>query len=270
MNPSDPQYPQSGQENLSSNDKLTDRVQADGSAVAETAMRDLQGITEEAAAQVRALQQQAGEQISGATEKAKSFATDQKDLFAGQINGIADAVSKVAGELDQSEQQTIARYARDLAGGISRMGREVENNDVDQLMNKAQAFGRQQPLAFLGAAALAGFVASRFALASAQRHQQTTSGSSTGSSSYSPSGSSSSYTPSGSYGSTGTSGSSSGSYGSTGTSGTGTGSGTSSYGSTGTSGTGTSSGSGSYGSSSTGSTSSGTNWSSNSTSGGNQ
>ena len=36
------------------------------------------------------------------------------------------------------------------------------------MMGMAQSFGRQQPLAFLGAAALAGFMASRFAQASAQ------------------------------------------------------------------------------------------------------
>ena len=67
------------------------------------------------------------------------------------------------------DQQTIARYARDLAQGLSRVGTELKRRDTDDLLGAAESFGRNQPVAFLGAAALTGFVASRFALASAQR-----------------------------------------------------------------------------------------------------
>ena len=167
MNPQDTQLPSTGSDQAT--EDLTNRIQADGNAVRETAKRDLNDIAEQAKSDVNALREEAGEQVSAATAKAKSFAGDQKDLLAGQINGIATAVSKVAGELDQSEHGTIARYARDLAGGLSNLGKDVESNDVDQLMSKAQTFGQRQPLAFLGAAALAGFVASRFAVASAHR-----------------------------------------------------------------------------------------------------
>jgi hypothetical protein len=168
MNPQDTQYPATTT-NPSATEDLTNRVRADGSAVTEAAKSDLTDIAEQAKSDVKALSDEAGEQVSAATEKVKSFAGDQKDLLAGQINGLSAAISKVAGELDQSDQSTIARYARDLAGGLSNLGKDVESNDVDQLIGKAQTFGQRQPLAFLGAAALAGFVTSRFAVASAQR-----------------------------------------------------------------------------------------------------
>lgn len=174
MNPPDSKSPATGQPNQSPDQSAPTPMTSDGgdgSAVTETAKRDLDDIAKQAAADVEALQHQAGEQISAATDKAKSFAGEQKDFLAEQINAIADAVSKVAGELDKPEQKATARYARDLAGGLSSLSGQVKTNDVDQLMGKAQSFGREQPLAFLGAAALAGFLASRFAVASAHRNQ---------------------------------------------------------------------------------------------------
>lgn len=121
---------------------------------------------------MRALGEEADAKVTEATESVKSFAAGQKDLAASQINGVAAAIDKVADELVRSDQQTIARYARDLASGLSSMGKTVEARDVDDLMGLAQDFGRKQPIAFLGAAALAGFVASRFAMASNQRREQ--------------------------------------------------------------------------------------------------
>lgn len=148
---------------------LQDRASQDLSQVGSKAKEDLDAISRRAAEDARELGHQAQEKAGEAAEKAKSFAQDQKDLAAGQINGVASAISRVADELDGSDQQTIARYARDLANGISNVGRQVEQRDIDDLMGAAQDFGRKQPLAFLGAAALAGFVASRFALASSHR-----------------------------------------------------------------------------------------------------
>jgi hypothetical protein len=143
----------------------------DLSQATDQAKHDLEAVAHRAADDARALGNQAREKVDEATEKAKSFAGDQKALAAGQINGVAAAITKVADELDGSDQQTVARYARDLAAGLSRMGKTIENKDVDDLMGTAEDFGRRQPVAFLGAAALAGFMASRFALASAHRRE---------------------------------------------------------------------------------------------------
>lgn len=159
--------------------KLQAQTSQDLGALGETAKHDLDAVTQRAKEDVRELGQHAGEKVAEATDKAKSFAADQKDLAAGQINGVAAAITKVADELDGTDQQTVAKYARDLAAGLSSMGKTVEERDVDDLMGLAQDFGRKQPVAFLGAAALAGFVASRFALASAHRRENKPTGSST-------------------------------------------------------------------------------------------
>lgn len=153
---------------------LKSQVGQDLHNVTEHARDDLDAISRRAQEDVRSLGKEAEAKVAEATDKAKSFASDQKDLAAGQINGVATAIGKVADELDQSDQKAIARYARDLASGISNVGKTVEDRDVDDLMHLAQDFGRKQPLAFLGAAALAGFVASRFALASSHRAETKT------------------------------------------------------------------------------------------------
>ena len=151
---------------------IQDRAKHDLGSATETARRDLDAVAQKAADEVASLKHQAGEQIHDATDKAKTFASEQKDLAAGQISGVASAINKVADELDGGDQQMVARYARDLASGLSEFGGTVQNKNVDDLMGMAQNFGRSQPLAFLGAAALAGFVASRFALASAHRRDK--------------------------------------------------------------------------------------------------
>lgn len=156
--------------------KVEERAKAEFGAATETAKRDLDAITERAAEDVRDLKHQAQDQIGAATDKAKTFAGEQKELAAGQLDGIAAAITKVADELDTGDQQTVARYARDLAGGLTQMSQTIAGRDVDDLMGMAQDFGRKQPVAFLGAAALAGFMASRFALASAHRRDSKPSG----------------------------------------------------------------------------------------------
>ena len=160
-----------GHEPSSGSANLPERAGEDLKEVTTRAKEDLNAITRKAASDAHDLGSQAQEKIGEATEKAKSFAGSQKDLAASQINGVADAISKVADELAGSNQATVGSYARDLAKGLSNFGKQVETRDVDELLETAQDFGRNQPVAFLGLAALAGFAASRFALASSHRRE---------------------------------------------------------------------------------------------------
>jgi len=54
---------------------------------------------------------------------------------------------------------------------MKRVSERMKTGNIDELVGIAEDFGRTQPVAFLGAAALAGFVASRFVLSSANRRQ---------------------------------------------------------------------------------------------------
>jgi hypothetical protein len=150
-------------------EETSDRLTDDASQAVKTAQQTVDAIKDEASDQFDSIKEQAKSQLADATDKAKSFAGEQKDVAGDQLGGIASAISKVADELQ--DQPVIAGYAHDLAGGIQRVSDTVKNRNVDELLAMAEDFGRSQPVAFLGAAALAGFVASRFVLSSENRRQ---------------------------------------------------------------------------------------------------
>src|SRR6185437_8686649 len=145
-----------------------DKLKTDTATIAGEAQHALEAVKQEASDQAAALKERAQDQIAEATNKAKSFASEQKDVAGDQMEGVAAAISKLADDL-ASDQPMVAGYARDLAGGMKSVSEGMKSRNVDELIALTEDFGRRQPLAFLGAAALAGFVASRFVLASAQR-----------------------------------------------------------------------------------------------------
>jgi hypothetical protein len=140
-------------------DALLSEVKSVGGKVADEAMEQVGQIADVAKAQVEE-----------ATGKFKGLAGEQKELLATQIGGVADALQRVAGDLESSNGAS-AQYARTIANGAERLSSTLRDNDVDQIVEIAQDFGRRQPAAFMGAAALLGFAASRFVLASAKRRE---------------------------------------------------------------------------------------------------
>ena len=154
-------------------DLSPDRIRSDAAALTETAQADLSHLGDEVKQQAAAIGDEAMTQLEGVTEKAKGMAADQKDLLVAQLGGVSGALQKVAGELDSSGEAG-SRYVRMLADGAEKLTSTVRDNDVDQIIGIAQDFGRKQPVAFMGAAALLGFVASRFVLASASRKPDAT------------------------------------------------------------------------------------------------
>ncbi|MDB5539196.1 MAG: hypothetical protein JWQ89_923 [Devosia sp.] len=149
----------------------SDQLREDAAKLAETAKTDLAGLGEEVKQQAAALGEEAKAQISEVAEKAKGLATEQKDFVVDQLSAVSEALEKVAGELEQQDQSS-AHYVRMVADGAAKLTSTVRYNDVDQILGMAQDFGRKQPVAFMGAAALLGFVASRFVLASANRRSE--------------------------------------------------------------------------------------------------
>lgn len=193
---------------------LPSQVKSDVAAVASTARdeamsagkeigNELNQLKDQAGAQIDDLRHEAERQIGKTVEQAKSFAGEQKDVVARQLIGVADALGKVAGELQGGEQAAIGRYASDISGSVRRFAQTVETNDVDQLLGRIEQFGRGQQLAFLGIAGLAGLAVSRFLMASADRRNAAsdTTYPSTGSGAYRPAGSTgtTAYTPGDTY-----------------------------------------------------------------------
>jgi ElaB/YqjD/DUF883 family membrane-anchored ribosome-binding protein len=145
-----------------------DRIRRDAADLADTARHDLADVTDTVKQEAAALGEEAKSQLADVAEKAKGMAEDQKEVIVNQLDGVSSSLDKVAGELEEKGEST-AYYVRMVADGASKLTSTVRDNNVDDIMHMAEDFGRKQPVAFMGAAALLGFVASRFMVASASR-----------------------------------------------------------------------------------------------------
>jgi ElaB/YqjD/DUF883 family membrane-anchored ribosome-binding protein len=104
-----------------------------------------------------------------AVEKVKDVVAEQATFAARQVGGVATALQKVGAELEGSDQAGVGRYAMQIGQSVQGFAKQMEGKDIGEIANMAEEFGRKQPLAFLGIAALAGLTASRFLTASARR-----------------------------------------------------------------------------------------------------
>lgn len=148
-----------------------DRNRQDDATLVDTARSDLKGVGDELKHEAASIADAAREQLEQATDKAKGIAEQQKTALADQLDGVSSSLDKVAGELEDKGESS-AQYVRMVADGASKLTSTVRDNNVDDILAMAEDFGRKQPVAFMGAAALLGFVASRFMVASASRRSE--------------------------------------------------------------------------------------------------
>lgn len=150
---------------------LEERVPQDASNLAETARHDIKDVTDHVKQEAAALGDEAKAQLADAADKAKGMAEEQKQLLVNQLDSVSSSLDKVAGDLEM-QGEGAARYVRMVADSAGKLTSTVRDNNVDDMLAIAEDFGRRQPAAFMGAAALLGFVASRFLVASASRRAE--------------------------------------------------------------------------------------------------
>ncbi|MCW5976972.1 MAG: hypothetical protein KIT09_02790 [Bryobacteraceae bacterium] len=113
---------------------------------------------------------QAKEAAAGAAGKvrrqAASRADRQREHVASGFSSVAGALRRMGDDLREEEYGFVARYAASLGESVGdrvdRLGRYLRENDIDRLMQDAEAFARRRPAVFLGGAFLIGFATSRF------------------------------------------------------------------------------------------------------------
>lgn len=166
---------QEGQSGFASS--LTGRLKEDMRSATRTVADDLSGLKDNITGvgqsdTVSSLKNQAKSALSEQTEKAKTYADQQKSFLAQQVSGIGQAVRNAADNLEQSNQPTLAGHVRTMAQSLDSWSDSMRNQDLGEIFRSAQDFGRRNPTALIGLAALAGFAASRFLMASNSRNAQ--------------------------------------------------------------------------------------------------
>jgi len=103
----------------------------------------------------------AREAASQATDKIKETVSEQKGAGAEYVGGLAEAMRRASREFDK-ELPIAGKYIRKAAGQVENVADSIRTGDLNDLIDSAKSFARKQPVAFLGLATLAGFVAVRF------------------------------------------------------------------------------------------------------------
>ncbi|TCZ54988.1 hypothetical protein [Roseicella aquatilis] len=124
-------------------------------------------VRQEAAGMVEDLRSEAGSVAEAAREQVSSFAEEQQRRGAEQAEGLAQAVRGAADQLQETSPQ-LAQYVQEAASAMEGLARGLRDSSPGQIMGQVEDLARRQPVAFFGAAVLAGFALARFARSSAE------------------------------------------------------------------------------------------------------
>ena len=98
------------------------------------------------------------------TQMAKAQANEAKSSVAEEMSGVASALRTAAEEMRNGSPQE--RTFGQIAEGLADASDAVRNKDLSTMVQDVTVFARNNPLVFLGGAALIGFAATRLAKAS--------------------------------------------------------------------------------------------------------
>lgn len=102
--------------------------------------------------------------IAGARTEASRQAKRGIERTADEVSHTAHALETAAGEFDDGSLQH--QLLHRAADGLSDLSGTLRGKSIDQIAGDLANFGRRNPAAFLGGAALVGFAVARFARAS--------------------------------------------------------------------------------------------------------
>ncbi|HEY9038853.1 MAG TPA: hypothetical protein VIN05_07910 [Roseovarius sp.] len=99
-------------------------------------------------------------------DEAASRADSAKAGVAGEVSDVASALRKAADEMRDGSAQE--RTFGQIASTLADVSETIRDKDMGQVANEVSEFAKRNPLLFIGGVALAGFAATRFAMASAR------------------------------------------------------------------------------------------------------
>jgi ElaB/YqjD/DUF883 family membrane-anchored ribosome-binding protein len=103
----------------------------------------------------------AKEIASQAGDRLQKTMVEQKGAGADYVGNLAQTMRRAAGEFD-ADVPLAATYIRKAADQVTNAADALREGNLNDLLQGAQSFARNQPTAFLGLAVLAGFGVVRF------------------------------------------------------------------------------------------------------------
>jgi hypothetical protein len=125
--------------------------------------QSLSEVGERAKEVVRAKAEEAKAGLGEARHAAERQAEATIDHAAEEVSRTARALEDAASGMEGGTPQTLLREA---SRGLTRFADTMRGRSMSELVGEVSDFGRRNPAAFLGAAALAGFALARFGVAS--------------------------------------------------------------------------------------------------------
>lgn len=107
----------------------------------------------------------AAQKLDQAMSGVRAKADEAKDEVANEVNGVADALRRASEELRGGSAQE--RTLGTIASALADASEQIRDKDLGQMAQMASKVARDNPMLFLGGAALLGFAVSRYAKASA-------------------------------------------------------------------------------------------------------
>ena len=99
-----------------------------------------------------------------AVKEARTMADDTKSDVADEVKDVASALRRASEELrgGSAQERTLGQIADTIADASD----SIRDKDIGEILALVSRKGRENPILFLGGAALLGFAASRYAKAS--------------------------------------------------------------------------------------------------------
>jgi hypothetical protein len=108
----------------------------------------------------------AGRIVDQVKEKAAAQLHAQKQRATDGLGSVASAVRQTTERLRADQHDTVAAFVERAADQIERFSNHLRDRDLNELVDEAQRFARQQPAVFIGSSFAAGLLAARFIKAS--------------------------------------------------------------------------------------------------------
>ncbi|MCT7374096.1 hypothetical protein [Chelativorans salis] len=122
--------------------------------------------TDTAASAAENVQEKAAEFAQSAKAEATRRAEGAKFSLSEEIASVASALKVASGEF--SDESTESKTFNQLAEALSGASEAIRQKNLSEMVSDLNGFARRNPAAFLGTAALLGFMGSRFARASGE------------------------------------------------------------------------------------------------------